>query len=274
VPDVQTSARLCDTRLNEGLRSLAQQEVTRLINQVESEYDSTQSAGGLEMGKLLIVEDDQAMAVALRDGFQYEGYQVTVARDGTSALALATEKQFDLIVLDVMLPKMSGLDVCKQLRSTGNNVPIIMLTARGQEIDKVIGLKTGADDYVTKPFSFMELLARVEAVLRRAVTRAETSDCFAFGNITIDFRKNVATRNGDPVDFSPREFRLMKYFIDHRHEVVSRDQLLDSVWGYDSFPLTRTVDTHIAKLRQKIEDNPGDPHWIITVHRVGYKFVG
>jgi two-component system alkaline phosphatase synthesis response regulator PhoP len=226
------------------------------------------------MSRVLIVEDDQAMAVALRDGFQYEGYQVTVARDGASALSLANEKQFDLLVLDVMLPKMSGLEVCKQLRSSGNSVPIIMLTARGQEIDKVIGLKTGADDYVTKPFSFMELLARVEAVLRRAGARPETADQFSFGRVTIDFKKNEATRDGSQVELSPREFRLMRYFIDHRHEVVTRDQLLDSVWGYDSFPLTRTVDTHIAKLRQKIEDNPADPHWIITVHRVGYKFVG
>lgn len=214
------------------------------------------------------------MAVALRDGFQYEGHQVTVARDGASALSLANEKQFDLLVLDVMLPKMSGLDVCKQLRSSGSTVPIIMLTARGQEIDKVIGLKTGADDYVTKPFSFMELLARVEAILRRAGARPESADRFSFGGVTIDFKRNEATRDGARIELSPREFRLMRYFIDHRHEVVTRDQLLDSVWGYDSFPLTRTVDTHIAKLRQKIEDNPADPRWIITVHRVGYKFAG
>jgi len=214
------------------------------------------------------------MAVALRDGFQYEGHQVTVARDGANGLSLASEKEFDLLILDVMLPRMSGLDVCKQLRSSGNEVPIIMLTARGQEIDKVVGLKTGADDYVTKPFSFMELLARVEAVLRRAITRADSPDTFSFGNVTLDFKKNQAEKAGAPLELSPREFRLMKYFIDHRHEVITRDQLLDSVWGYDSFPLTRTVDTHIAKLRQKIEDSPSDPRWIITVHRVGYKFVG
>lgn len=226
------------------------------------------------MGKLLIVEDDQAMAVALRDGFQYEGHHVTVARDGASALSLASEKHFDLMVLDVMLPRLSGLDVCKQLRSAGNNLPIIMLTARGQEIDKVVGLKTGADDYVTKPFSFMELLARVEAVLRRVSKSQDSIDVFEFGDVVLDFKKNVGTKSGKTLDLSPREFRLLKYFIDHRHEVVTRDQLLDSVWGYDSFPLTRTVDTHIAKLRQKIEDNPSDPHWIITVHRVGYKFVG
>jgi DNA-binding response OmpR family regulator len=200
------------------------------------------------MRKVLVVEDDQAMAIALRDGFEYEGYAVTVARDGTAGLRLASEKGVDLVILDVMLPKMSGLDVCKQLRSTGNGTPIIMLTARGQEIDKVLGLKCGADDYVTKPFSFLELMARVEAVLRRASKKDEQLETY--------------------------QFKLLKYFIEHRGEAVSRDQLLDSVWSYHGFPLTRTVDMHIAKLRQKIEDSPADPRYIITVHRVGYKFTG
>jgi two-component system alkaline phosphatase synthesis response regulator PhoP len=226
------------------------------------------------MTKVLIVEDDQAMAVALRDGFQYEGYSVSVARDGANALALAGEKQFDLMILDVMLPRMSGFDVCKHLRGAGNRVPIIMLTARGQEIDKVLGLKIGADDYVTKPFSFMELAARVEAVLRRARKQVDEVDFFEFGDVTLDFKKGEARKSGKPLDFSPREFRIMKYFIERRNEVVTRDHLLDAVWGYDSFPLTRTVDTHIAKLRQKIEDTPAEPRHIITVHRAGYKFVG
>ncbi|HET9532390.1 MAG TPA: response regulator transcription factor [Blastocatellia bacterium] len=226
------------------------------------------------MGRVLIVEDDQAMAVALRDGFEYEGYSVTVARDGALGLRLATEKDLDLIILDVMLPKMSGLDICKQLRSEGNDIPIILLTARGQEIDKVLGLKLGADDYVTKPFSFMELAARVEAVLRRATKHSEKVEVFQFGDMTLDFKKCEATRSGLPMDLSPREFKIMKYFIEHRGEVVTRDQLLDAVWGYDSFPLTRTVDTHIAKLRQKIEPDAGNPHYIITVHRAGYKFIG
>jgi two-component system alkaline phosphatase synthesis response regulator PhoP len=226
------------------------------------------------MRKVLIVEDDQAMAVALRDGFTYEGYTVQVARDGSAGLRMASEKGLDLVILDVMLPRMSGLDVCKQLRSDGNSTPIIMLTARGQEIDKVLGLKTGADDYVTKPFSFLELMARVEAVLRRASKTVETIESVHFGDVEINFKNFEASKNGRTLELSPREFKMMKYFVEHRGEVVSRDHLLDAVWGYDGLPLTRTVDMHIAKLRQKIEDTPGDPHYIITVHRVGYKFTG
>ncbi|MCI0338208.1 MAG: response regulator transcription factor [Acidobacteria bacterium] len=224
-------------------------------------------------GKVLIVEDDQAMAVALRDGFEYEGYSVQVARDGAAGLKLAAEKELDLIILDVMLPKMSGFDVCKHLRNIGNSTPIIMLTARGQEIDKVVGLKIGADDYVTKPFSFMELMARVEALLRRTHRQAETSEDFRFGDVAVNFKKFEVTKSGVTLEMSPREFNILRFFIEHRGEVITRDQLLDSVWGYGSFPLTRTVDMHIAKLRQKIEATPGDPKHIITVHRVGYKFV-
>src|SRR5215470_1394682 len=225
------------------------------------------------MGKVLIVEDDQAMAVALRDGFEYEGYSVAVAKDGASGLQVASERDIDLIILDVMLPKVSGLDICKKLRNAGNAVPIILLTARGQEIDKVLGLKLGADDYVTKPFSFMELAARVEAVLRRTSKRINKLDHVRFGDVTLDFVRCDASKKGEKIELSPREFKLLGYFIQHSGEVVTRDQLLDAVWGYDSFPLTRTVDTHIAKLRQKIEDDPGDPRHIITVHRAGYKFI-
>ncbi|HEY7544259.1 MAG TPA: response regulator transcription factor [Blastocatellia bacterium] len=226
------------------------------------------------MAKVLIVEDDQAMAVALRDGFEYEGYSVTVARDGASGLEMASQREIDLIVLDVMLPRISGLDICKQLRAGGNDIPIILLTARGQEIDKVLGLKLGADDYVTKPFSFMELAARVEAVLRRATRKVEKVEIYQLGDLMLDFKKCEALRDGEEIELSPREFKLLRYFIEHQGEVITRDQLLDAVWGYDSFPLTRTVDTHIAKLRQKIEDDPGNPHHIVTVHRAGYKFVG
>ncbi len=226
------------------------------------------------MRKVLIVEDDQAMAVALRDGFTYEGYAVQVARDGLAGLRLATERGLDLVILDVMLPRMSGLDVCRQLRSTGHDTPIIMLTARGQEIDKVLGLKTGADDYVTKPFSFLELMARVEAVLRRTTKAGEQLETVQFGDVAVNFKNFEATKAGTAVELSPREFKIIRYFVEHRGEVVTRDQLLDSVWGYDGLPLTRTVDMHIAKLRQKIEDTPGDPRHIITVHRVGYKFTG
>lgn len=226
------------------------------------------------MGRVLIVEDDRAMTVALRDGFEYEGHSVLLAGDGASGLRLASEKELDLIILDVMLPKVSGLDVCKKLRSTGNGVPIIMLTARGQEIDKVLGLKIGADDYVTKPFSFMELMARVEALLRRTSKQAEPAEPYRFGDVSLNFKRFEATKASRTLNLSPREFKILKFLIEHRGEVVTRDQLLDTVWGYDHFPLTRTVDMHIAKLRQKIEDSPNEPCFIITVHRAGYKFLG
>jgi DNA-binding response OmpR family regulator len=228
----------------------------------------------MDMRKVLIVEDDQAMAVALRDGFTYEGYAVHVARDGAAGLRMAEERSHDLLILDVMLPRMSGLDVCRQLRSAGNDTPIIMLTARGQEIDKVLGLKTGADDYVTKPFSFLELMARVEAVLRRTSKSLEAVEQASFGDVEMNFKTFEASKAGRAVELSPREFKMMKYFVEHRGEVVTRDQLLDHVWGYEGLPLTRTVDMHIAKLRQKIEDTPSDPRHVITVHRVGYKFTG
>jgi two-component system alkaline phosphatase synthesis response regulator PhoP len=224
------------------------------------------------MTRILIVEDDPAMSVALRDGFEFEKYDVEMAADGEEGLRLATRGDHDLIILDVMLPKMSGLDVCKDLRRNGSATPVIMLTARGQEIDKIVGLKLGADDYVTKPFSFMELLARVEAVLRR-VSRNAAGDEYAFGDVTLDFRTYQATKGGMTLDLTPREFRILRYFIDHTDEVVSREALLNHVWGYDSSAFTRTVDTHMARLRQKIENIPAEPRHLITVHRVGYKFV-
>jgi two-component system alkaline phosphatase synthesis response regulator PhoP len=224
------------------------------------------------MTRILIVEDDPAMSVALRDGFEFEKYTVEMAADGEEGLRLATRGDHDLIILDVMLPKKSGLDVCKELRKNGSSTPVIMLTARGQEIDKIVGLKLGADDYVTKPFSFMELLARVEAVLRRA-SRASAGDEYAFGDVTLDFRTYQATKSAASIELTPREFRILRYFIDHADEVVSRESLLNHVWGYDSSAFTRTVDTHMARLRQKIEDVPSEPRHLITVHRVGYKFV-
>ncbi|RMG45673.1 MAG: DNA-binding response regulator [Acidobacteria bacterium] len=226
------------------------------------------------MPRVLIIEDDPSMAVALRDGFEYEGYSVDVAEDGATGLRLASRHSWDLIILDVMLPALSGLDLCKELRARGNDVPIIMLTARGQEMDKVLGLKLGADDYVTKPFSFVELMARVEAVLRRAAGRSEAIKTYAFGDITLDFENLKATKGGKPLDLSHREFEILRYLIEHRGDVVTRDQLLNAVWGYEDFPFTRTVDMHIAKLRKKIEDNPSTPRYIITVHRLGYKFIG
>jgi two-component system alkaline phosphatase synthesis response regulator PhoP len=224
------------------------------------------------MNNILIVEDDPAMSVALRDGFEFEKYNVEMAADGEDGLRLANRGDHDLIVLDVMLPKKSGLDVCKELRQNGSRTPVIMLTARGQEIDKIVGLKLGADDYVTKPFSFMELLARVEAVLRR-VQRKTAGDEFEFGEIRLDFRTYQASKSGDTIELTPREFRILRYFIDHAEQVVSREALLNHVWGYDSSAFTRTVDTHMARLRQKVESTPSEPRHLLTVHRVGYKFV-
>ena len=229
--------------------------------------------GGNQEGiKVLIVEDDESMGIALRDGFEYEGFDVTMARDGEVGMDKATSANPDLIILDVMLPKKSGLDICKQIRSDGNNVPIIMLTARGQEIDKVLGLKLGADDYVTKPFSFLELMARVEALLRRSAPRESKLDQAEFGDIAADFKKCEVTKSGKLLELTPRELELLRFMIEHEGDVVSRDQLLDAVWGYEKMPFTRTVDMHIAKLRKKIEDNPAEPKYLVTVHRYGYKF--
>jgi DNA-binding response OmpR family regulator len=225
------------------------------------------------MKKILIVEDDQAMAHALKYGFEYEGYATVTATDGADALRRVKEKGFDVIVLDVMLPKMSGLEVCEQLRGAGDQTPVIMLTAQGQEMDKVRGLRTGADDYVTKPFSFLELLARVEVQLRHAGKSAGRFERYAFGNVAVDFAKMTATKNGAPLELSHREFKLLECLVRQRGETVSREHLLDAVWGYEDFPLSRTVDMHIAKLRQKIEDEPSHPQFIITVPRMGYKFM-
>jgi two-component system alkaline phosphatase synthesis response regulator PhoP len=226
------------------------------------------------MRKVLIVEDDDSMAVALKDGFEYEGFEVMLARDGEEGLRLARSGRPDLLVLDVMLPKMNGLDVCREIRKEGGALPIIMLTARGQEIDKVLGLKLGADDYVTKPFGFMELMARVEALLRRASGEGPGVEAYEFGDVSVNFKRAEAKKGGKAIEMTPREFKLLRYFIEHRGEVVGRDQLLDSVWDYNEAPLTRTVDMHVAKLRKKVEDSPAEPRYIVTVHRVGYKFTG
>ncbi len=227
------------------------------------------------MSRILIVEDDLSLATGLSEGLRYEGHTAVVAQDGAAGLRLAGQHDIDLIILDIVLPEVNGLEVCRTLRSRGNTVPIVMLTSKCQELDKVVGLKAGADDYLTKPFSFMELLARVEAVLRRSRRFAAQVHTHAFGQVTVNFRTREATRGGVTLTLLPREFRLLEYLVEHRGEVISRDQLLDSVWGHDAIsPLTRTVDMHVAKLRQKIEDDPSDPRWLVTVHRVGYKFTG
>ena len=224
--------------------------------------------------RILIVEDEPAMVQGLRDNFEYEGYEVISAGDGLAGLERAMSDNPDLVVLDVMMPRMSGLDVCKQLKSKRPGIPIIMLTARGQEIDKVVGLELGADDYVTKPFSIRELMARVKAVLRRVSTPASTAEVYRFSDVEVNVRSNQVLRNGKPIDLSAKEFALLAYFVAHPAETLSRDRLLDAVWGYDNYPNTRTVDTHIVHLRQKLEPNPEEPRFILTVHGTGYKFVG
>lgn len=220
------------------------------------------------MPKLLIVEDEPALALTLRDNCEFEGYDVAVASDGEQALALAEGNPPDLILLDVMLPKKSGLDVCRTLRQRGSGACIILLTARGQEADKIAGLDLGADNYVTKPFSVAELMARIRAHLRRATTPGE----YRFGPVTIDFRTQQARRDGAPIELSAREFEILRYFIRRRGEVVTREQLMQDVWKLRDYPFTRTIDNHIARLRQKVDS--GEPQFLVTVHRVGYKFLG
>ena len=223
--------------------------------------------------RILIVEDEPAMVEGLRDNFEYEGYEVISAADGVMGLERALADNPDLVVLDVMMPRMSGLDVCKQLKAKRPGLPIIMLTARGQEIDKVVGLELGADDYVTKPFSIRELMARVKAVLRR-VSPQTAAEVYRFSDIEVNVRSNEVVRDGRPVELSAKEFALLAYFVTHPAETLSRDRLLDAVWGYENYPNTRTVDTHIVHLRQKLEPNPEEPRFILTIHGSGYKFVG
>jgi two-component system alkaline phosphatase synthesis response regulator PhoP len=224
--------------------------------------------------RILIVEDEPAMVQGLRDNFEYEGYEVLSAADGVEGLELALKENPDLLVLDVMMPKMSGLDVCKQLKAKKPSIPIIMLTARGQEIDKVVGLELGADDYVTKPFSIRELMARVKAVLRRVSPQSPAGEVYRFSDVVVNVRSNEVLRAGRPVELSSKEFALLAYFVAHPAETLSRDRLLDAVWGYENYPNTRTVDAHIVHLRQKLEPNPLEPRFILTVHGSGYKFVG
>ena len=225
--------------------------------------------------RILLVEDEPGLVLTLTDRLTKEGYTVRSANDGRTGFKLATTESFDLLILDVMLPHSSGLDVCRDLRQRGVKTPILMLTAKSQVVDKVVGLKLGADDYLTKPFEMMELLARVEALLRRAPRRSAPANegSYEFGPIRVDFRSTEVFRDGQPVDLSAREFKLLCYFIEHRGATISRDELLNAVWGYDAMPFTRTVDVHVAWLRQKLEPNPRHPQYILTVHGMGYRFV-
>jgi DNA-binding response OmpR family regulator len=225
------------------------------------------------MPRILIVDDEPDMAKGLQFNLEARGYEVVTAADGEAGLAAVAATKPDLVLLDVMMPRRSGFDVCRTLRKTQPDLPILMLTAKGQEDDLLLGLKVGADDYVKKPFSVSELVARIETVLRRSV-RTGRPECVTLGRVFVDFVRHEALKDQSPLELTPKEFEMLRYFAGRRGEVVTRDELLDAVWGYTGTAATRTVDTHIVKLRQKIEDDPAQPRLLITMHGIGYKLVG
>ncbi|MFQ5798415.1 MAG: response regulator transcription factor [Bacteroidota bacterium] len=225
------------------------------------------------MKTILIVEDDPSILRGLEDALVQEHFNVLSATDGEKGYLLGKRENIDLIILDLMLPKKNGQEICRDLRNDGVNTPILMLTSKKEETDKVLGLELGADDYVTKPFSIRELIARVKALLRRKVELKREIDDYAFGNVHVDFKKQEAIKNKKALKLSATEFEILKYFVQHESEVVTRDMLLDEVWGYETFPTTRTVDNYILSLRKKIEDNPSKPKHLLTIHTAGYKFV-
>lgn len=224
--------------------------------------------------RILIVEDEPGVVLTLTDRLEAEGFTVSSEADGDKGLERALAEPYDLLLLDITLPSRNGLDICRKLRSAGNSVPVLMLTARAQVVDKVVGLQIGADDYLTKPFDMMELLARVEALLRRSPKRDQPVERFEFGAVRIDFRSGEVTRDSKPVELSAREFQLLRFLVEHRGKILSRDQLLREVWGYQALPLTRTVDVHMAWLRQKLEPNSKQPQYFLTLRGLGYKFTG
>jgi len=219
-----------------------------------------------------VIDDDDSVRTALLMNLQVEGFKTVSAADGEEGLRIIRESKPDLVVLDVMMPKKDGLQTCRELRNTGNSVPLILLTARSAEVDRVLGLELGADDYLAKPFSMPELMARIKALLRRTYSQDDV-DTIQFDNVVVDFKAYKTERDEQAIELSAREYRLLKYLVLKRGKVVTRDELLDQVWGYNSYPTTRTVDNHIARLRQKIESNLDEPKHILTVHGVGYKFV-
>ena len=225
------------------------------------------------MARILVIEDDPAILRGLADNLGCESHDVVTAGDGERGYALARTAKPDLIVLDLMLPRMSGYELCQKLRAEGVTTPIVMLTARGDEADRIVGLDLGADDYITKPFSVRELLARIRAVLRRAQVQIALPAELRFGNVTVDFRRFEAQKNGRPLELTRKEFGLLRLLAARAGEPVTRDDLLNQVWGYDATPTTRTVDNHVASLRAKLEDTPSDPQHLFTVHGVGYKWV-
>ncbi|NIM58802.1 MAG: response regulator [Candidatus Aminicenantes bacterium] len=225
--------------------------------------------------KILIIEDEEDLVKGLKLNLADEGYEVGWASDGVEGLRKALEEQPHLIILDIMLPKMNGLDICRELRKKNISIPIIMLTAKGEEIDKVLGLEIGADDYMTKPFSIRELLARIKAHLRREKRERKTvPEVYRFGDVEIDFTHFKVKRKDKELDLTSLEIEILKYFIAHREEVVTREALLDKIWGYEKYPTTRTIDNHILKLRKKIEGDPSHPKFILSVYGEGYRFVG
>jgi len=224
--------------------------------------------------RLLLIEDEEDLRMTLTDRLRSEGYEIDSAEDGELGLHSATESAYDLIILDIMLPKKNGFDVCRDLRQAGLITPVLMLTARGQIVDKVIGLKLGADDYLTKPFEMIELLARIEAILRRAPNRpCGHNGVYHVGRLCVNVRGTEVTRDGKSVSLSAREFQLLRYFLEHRGTTLSRNEILKEVWGYSVKTFTRTVDVHVASLRQKLGDDPKEPRFIVTVTGLGYKFV-
>ena len=227
------------------------------------------------MTKILIVEDEPHMRMGLKDNLEFEGYEVDYAEDGELALSKILNNQYSLILLDVMLPKLSGFDVCKRIRKEGIKTPVILVTAKGEEIDKVLGLELGADDYVTKPFSLRELLARIKAVLRRAENDSadKIDSLIKIGKLDINFASYTAAIEGDSVQMSHKEFEILHYLWENKNKTVSRDELLQKIWGYEESPTTRTVDNFILKLRQKIEADFNNPKIILTVHGIGYKLI-
>jgi DNA-binding response OmpR family regulator len=227
--------------------------------------------------KILVAEDDTNIRLGLVDTLESENYQVMEANDGANALELFNENSFDLILLDIMMPGKSGYDVCQEIRSIDQNIPIIMLTAKGEEFDKVLGLKLGADDYMTKPFGIHELLARISAVLRRSkiqqqLDSKDLSDNFKFGEFNVNTKTYKLSGQNKNIDLSQREIKLIQYFHEHPKEVLSRDNILNAIWGIDYYGTTRTLDQHIAQLRKKIEIDPSNPSLITTVHGVGYRY--
>jgi two-component system, OmpR family, alkaline phosphatase synthesis response regulator PhoP len=228
-------------------------------------------------GRILLVEDEEGLQLTITDRLESEGYVVARAVEGNEGLQRALEEPFDLMILDVMLPGLNGFDVVRELRRRESGLPVLMLTARRQLVDKVVGLKLGADDYLTKPFEMAELLARVEARLRRdrpPAAGGPAPDSWRFGDVRVDFKSAEVRRAGEPVALSAKEFQLLRFFVSHRGELLTRDRLLDEVWGYDAMPTTRTVDVHVGWLRRKLEPNPRAPQFILTVHGLGYKFTG